>query len=59
MDTADKFMFLIFGIVLSALLVFASFMISKEHSAEKYCSLNNGSYAKGLCFKNELLVRIK
>lgn len=36
-----------------------TYFISKENSESKYCSMNNGTYHIGLCFRNDILVRMQ
>ena len=36
-----------------------TYFTSKENTEAKYCSMNNGTYSNGLCFKNEMLVRMQ
>ena len=49
----------IFIFVAVLLLGIIPYVIIRENYIRKVCEINDGTYALGVCFKNEIIVRIK
>ena len=55
----DRVALSFFVIIIVTAITSITYFTSKENSESKYCSMNNGTYYNGLCFRNDILVRIK
>ena len=41
------------------IILWTAFEIGRTNSEKKRCESSNGTYSREICFKNELLIRVK